>query len=154
MLQGGLVDLLNLFAEDVRVDESLKPVLWNWGFGAVEIFTGEFFSSKDVVDSLEVLIGEIVCARDDLVDNFGVRGHGGDVFLGDLFDLFLKFVVELSFLLQVGVDGDGHDFVLEVGDLLDFVDDLFFNVHFIIFPIEILVAAVVTDVLLLVLGSH
>ena len=83
-----------------------------------------------------------------------MRGHGGDIFLGDLFDLSLKLVVELSFLLQVSVDGDGHEFVFEVGDLLDFVDDLFFNVHFIIFPIVILVTAVITDILLLVFGSH
>ena len=154
MLQDGLVDLLDLFTDDVRVDESLEPVLWDWGFGAVEIFTGQLFSSQDVVDSLEVIIGKIVSARDDLVDGIGVRGHGGDIFLGDLFDLFLELAVELSFFLQVAVDGDGHDFVLEVGELLDFIDDLFFNVHFIIFPIEILVTAVITDILLLILDSH
>jgi hypothetical protein len=83
-----------------------------------------------------------------------VRRHGEDVFLGDLFNLFLELAVELSFLFQVAVDGDGHDFVLEVGELLDFIDDLFFNVHFIIFPIKILVTAVITGVVLLVFDSH
>ena len=83
-----------------------------------------------------------------------MRGHGTDEFLGDLFDLFLKLIVKLSFFFQVAVDSDGHDFVLKVGNLLDFIDDLFFNVHFIILPIVILFTTLITNILLLVLSSH
>jgi hypothetical protein len=51
---------MNLFSNDIRIDKGLEPVLWNWSFGAVKIFTGELFSSQDVVDTFEVLIGKIV----------------------------------------------------------------------------------------------
>jgi hypothetical protein len=154
VLQYRLVDLLNLLANKVRVCESLEPVLWDWGFGAVKIFTCQLFSSQDFVDSLKVLVGEIVCTRDDFIYSIYVRGHGRDEFLGDLFDLSLKMIVKLSFFFQVAVDGYGHNFVLEVGNLLDFIDDLFFNVHFVILPIQIFFTTVITNILLLVLSSH
>ena len=89
MFQEGFIDFLNLFSKNIGVDEGFEPVLWDWGFCGVEFFTGEFFSSQDLIGTFEVIVGEIVGSWDDFVDGVGMRGHGGDEFSGDLFDFFL-----------------------------------------------------------------
>lgn len=82
-----------------------------------------FFFGQDGV-GLKVGIGIFVSTGDDVVDLLNEWG----VFFSELNFKFVDFgghlEFDLSFLKEVMIEGDGLDFIFEVGELLDFVFDL------------------------------
>ena len=67
VLEKGLVDLSDLFADDIARDEGLEPVLVEEFLFVVVVFQAVFFFGEDGV-GLEVAVSVIVGTGDDVVD--------------------------------------------------------------------------------------
>lgn len=129
----GLVPFLDFLADDVAVHEDLEPVLGDLLLGEVVVFGFEFLFSEEVVDFLEVSVGEVVLALDDGVDLVDEGLESITEFLFDGLGFGLEFLVESALLDEVGVQGDGLNLFLEGRESLDLVLNLFLDINLIFF---------------------
>lgn len=145
---------MDLFCEDLWVQEDFQPIFGDLFPLGVEVLRGEFFSGEDVSCTFEVLVFVVVLAVDDLV-HVGDEGvESGSELLFQLLDFFLHLFVDWTFLFEVVVEGDAVDFLFQSGKGFDFVDDFFFDVEFVFISFVVLVAAVFAFFELFVLLTH
>jgi hypothetical protein len=97
--------------------------------GEVVVFGFEFLFSEEVVDFLEVSVGEVVLALDDGVDLVDEGLESITEFLFDGLGFGLEFLVESALLDEVGVQGDGLNLFLEGRESLDLVLNLLLDIN-------------------------